>query len=106
MILSNVKAVRFQYSNGVLFVVVPGQVGARRVDPMQRDVWRRYPDARFDLQARDIRHANYASERGRLPKRGPDRSPGAQLQLGPVRQMARLRLGQGKNTSSSCSETL
>ena len=66
---------------------------------MQRDVRRWNPDARSHLQARNLRHVDDESERGRLSRCRPFAAQGAQLQLGPLRQMAHLRMGQGACTS-------
>lgn len=72
------------------------QLGPGRMDSVYGDVWRWNPDTRSDLQARDICHVDDESQRGRLPRRRPLGAQGAQLQPGPLRQMAHLRLGESK----------
>ena len=74
------------------------QMGAGRMDLVQRDVRRRNPDARFDLQTRDFCHVDDESQRGRLSKCSSVGAQGSQLQFGQLRQMAHLRMGKSMNS--------
>ena len=74
------------------------QMGAGRMDLVQRDVRRRNPDARFDLQTRNFCHVDDESQRGRLSKCSSVGAQGSQLQFGQLRQMAHLRMGKSMNS--------